>query len=431
MCFVNSQNVRDLRQPFGGTKASGTGREGGTWSYEVFCEPKNIAVSLGSTTFRIGESDHGKARSRRQDHARAVDVPVGACRARTRAAAGRDRRPHGDRPALPRARRGHHRGVRRALAGQRRTTTSTARRSFKGIYTSNELPHFISNMPYAFPGNPALGQPDRGRRQRAWAWRRCAHDATTLEPEYGTLVPMRYMNSDQHFKVVSVVRAGAMALPERQRALRLGDAARDRGALRRHRRGVRQRLAVAPLRAERPRPSSCSRSGALPRAARPAAWSSCGSRATGRPSAACCPSTPTSAMAKASCTTPRCCSALLGWEHTRAGGSRHAVFRQFGHRADQRDLSRDADDDEEKSHCPIASVDTRQPRAVDTEYRRAVPRAADATQVLTRQRASRCFRPAARACSRIRRRTTRWRTARATTRSCYINVRMAPAAATP
>ena len=36
MCFVNSQNVRDLRQPFGGTKASGTGREGGTWSYEVF-----------------------------------------------------------------------------------------------------------------------------------------------------------------------------------------------------------------------------------------------------------------------------------------------------------------------------------------------------------------------------------------------------------
>ena len=48
MCFVNSQNVRDLRQPFGGTKASGTGREGGTWSYEVFLEPKNVSVSLGS-----------------------------------------------------------------------------------------------------------------------------------------------------------------------------------------------------------------------------------------------------------------------------------------------------------------------------------------------------------------------------------------------
>jgi len=30
-----------------GTKASGVGREGGTWSYEVFLEPKNVAVSLG------------------------------------------------------------------------------------------------------------------------------------------------------------------------------------------------------------------------------------------------------------------------------------------------------------------------------------------------------------------------------------------------
>ncbi|MGH6609399.1 MAG: aldehyde dehydrogenase family protein, partial [Burkholderiaceae bacterium] len=48
MCFVNSQNVRDLRQPFGGSKASGVGREGGTWSYEVFLEPKNVCVSMGS-----------------------------------------------------------------------------------------------------------------------------------------------------------------------------------------------------------------------------------------------------------------------------------------------------------------------------------------------------------------------------------------------
>lgn len=48
MTFVNSQNVRDLRQPFGGSKASGTGREGNHYSYEVFCEAKNIAVSYGS-----------------------------------------------------------------------------------------------------------------------------------------------------------------------------------------------------------------------------------------------------------------------------------------------------------------------------------------------------------------------------------------------
>ncbi len=48
MVFVNSQNVRDLRQPFGGTKGSGTGREGGHWSFEVFTEPKFVCMSYGN-----------------------------------------------------------------------------------------------------------------------------------------------------------------------------------------------------------------------------------------------------------------------------------------------------------------------------------------------------------------------------------------------
>jgi len=48
MVFVNSQNVRDLRQPFGGIKASGVGREGGVYSYEAFLEVKNVCVSMGS-----------------------------------------------------------------------------------------------------------------------------------------------------------------------------------------------------------------------------------------------------------------------------------------------------------------------------------------------------------------------------------------------
>ncbi len=74
---------------------------------------------------------------------------------------------------------------------------------FEGVYTSNELPHFISNMAFEAPGNPALG--------RLLALTACemgvetlAHDATTLAPEYGTLVPLRYMNPDRHFRVVSV-----------------------------------------------------------------------------------------------------------------------------------------------------------------------------------------------------------------------------------
>ncbi|MFM7703538.1 MAG: 3,4-dihydroxyphenylacetate 2,3-dioxygenase, partial [Rubrivivax sp.] len=73
---------------------------------------------------------------------------------------------------------------------------------FEGLYTSNELPHFISNMPYAFPGNPALGAL-LAQVAGEMGVETLAHARTTLAPEYGTLVPMRYMNADQHFKVVS------------------------------------------------------------------------------------------------------------------------------------------------------------------------------------------------------------------------------------
>jgi 5-carboxymethyl-2-hydroxymuconic-semialdehyde dehydrogenase len=47
MVWVNSQNVRDLRTPFGGAKESGIGREGGHYSWEFYCEMKNIAIALG------------------------------------------------------------------------------------------------------------------------------------------------------------------------------------------------------------------------------------------------------------------------------------------------------------------------------------------------------------------------------------------------
>ena len=74
---------------------------------------------------------------------------------------------------------------------------------WKGIYTSNELPHFISNLPYACPSNPELGRL-LAKVCNEHGVETLAHDSTTLGPEYGTLVPMRYMNADEHFKVVSV-----------------------------------------------------------------------------------------------------------------------------------------------------------------------------------------------------------------------------------
>ncbi|AXF85989.1 3,4-dihydroxyphenylacetate 2,3-dioxygenase [Ephemeroptericola cinctiostellae] len=74
---------------------------------------------------------------------------------------------------------------------------------YKGVYTSNELPHFIKNMPFDYEGNPELGHMIAARANAVGIHTR-AHDATTLALEYGTLVPMRYMNTDKHFKVISI-----------------------------------------------------------------------------------------------------------------------------------------------------------------------------------------------------------------------------------
>jgi len=77
------------------------------------------------------------------------------------------------------------------------------RERFQGTYTSNELPHFISNMEFEYDGNPELGRL-LAQACNEQGVETLAHDATSLDPEYGTLVPMRYMNHDRHFKVISV-----------------------------------------------------------------------------------------------------------------------------------------------------------------------------------------------------------------------------------
>ena len=74
---------------------------------------------------------------------------------------------------------------------------------WSGVYTSNELPHFIKDMAYDYPGNPALGQLIARTATQCGVFTR-AHEVASLDLEYGTLVPMRYMNQDRHFKVVSV-----------------------------------------------------------------------------------------------------------------------------------------------------------------------------------------------------------------------------------
>jgi 5-carboxymethyl-2-hydroxymuconic-semialdehyde dehydrogenase len=47
LVWVNSHNVRDLRTPFGGSKMSGIGREGGRYSFDFYTEISTIHVASG------------------------------------------------------------------------------------------------------------------------------------------------------------------------------------------------------------------------------------------------------------------------------------------------------------------------------------------------------------------------------------------------
>lgn len=49
MVWINTWMQRDLRTPFGGTGASGLGREGGLEAMRFFTEPKNVGLSLETT----------------------------------------------------------------------------------------------------------------------------------------------------------------------------------------------------------------------------------------------------------------------------------------------------------------------------------------------------------------------------------------------
>ncbi|MEV6262767.1 aldehyde dehydrogenase [Streptomyces sp. NPDC051784] len=51
--WVNCFFVRDLKAPFGGSRLSGVGREGGDWSFDFFCDVKN------TVTAPKGWKDHG------------------------------------------------------------------------------------------------------------------------------------------------------------------------------------------------------------------------------------------------------------------------------------------------------------------------------------------------------------------------------------
>ena len=74
---------------------------------------------------------------------------------------------------------------------------------FKGLFTSNEFPQFIQNLPYDYQGNPDLGDAI-AKAASDLGVHTLSHRLDSLELEYGTLVPMRFMSRAHEMKVVSV-----------------------------------------------------------------------------------------------------------------------------------------------------------------------------------------------------------------------------------
>ena len=74
---------------------------------------------------------------------------------------------------------------------------------FEGLFTSNEFPQFVQDLPYAYDGNPSLGDAIAKAASDRGAYT-LSHHLDSLELEYGTLVPMRFMSREHEMNVVSI-----------------------------------------------------------------------------------------------------------------------------------------------------------------------------------------------------------------------------------
>lgn len=99
-----------------------------------------------------------------------------------------------------------------------------ANEEFKGKFTSHEFPHFIQNLEYEYKGDPALGNLIAEKATEKGAFT-LSHQVETLDLEYGTLVPMYFMNPESDLKVVSV--AGWCTVHSLESSRKLGEAIRE------------------------------------------------------------------------------------------------------------------------------------------------------------------------------------------------------------
>ncbi|MFJ3802880.1 3,4-dihydroxyphenylacetate 2,3-dioxygenase [Streptomyces sp. NPDC090088] len=90
-----------------------------------------------------------------------------------------------------------------------------------GVYASHELPHFIRGLHYSYPGDPELAELI-GEEITAGGQKALVHDIPELGLEYGTLVPMHIMNSDE--PRIRVLPIGCNMYSTIEENLRVGEA---------------------------------------------------------------------------------------------------------------------------------------------------------------------------------------------------------------
>ncbi|EAR61969.1 3,4-dihydroxyphenylacetate 2,3-dioxygenase [Neptuniibacter caesariensis] len=96
-----------------------------------------------------------------------------------------------------------------------------AKPDMSGVFTSTEFPHFLNNMPFKHAGDPELGQLIAETATKNGVNTLCHHEVETLDLQYGTLVPLRYMGVEDDIKVVSI--AGWMYDAELEESKTVGE----------------------------------------------------------------------------------------------------------------------------------------------------------------------------------------------------------------
>lgn len=99
-----------------------------------------------------------------------------------------------------------------------------ANHRFKGRYASNEFPQFIQGLDYGYEGNAGLGDLIAKKAMDKDVYT-LSHQVEALGLEYGTLVPMRFMNPESDLKVVSV--AGWCTVHSHESSRKVGEAIRE------------------------------------------------------------------------------------------------------------------------------------------------------------------------------------------------------------